>query len=171
MRLLVAAAVVQVLTAVLGSGSGWARALALVLTTVLVGLFLGGNSRLPGVPLIGLGLLLNVLVVVANAAMPVSVTAAARAGISRADLHLGSDALHEAIGPGTHLRLLADVVPVALPWRPQVVSPGDVLVVAGVALLSLSLRSAPRGRRSWSTTRPPPGRTRRPCPTEGVRGR
>ncbi len=134
-RLLVAAAVVQLLTSTLAPGSGLARGMALVLTTVLVGLFLAGNARLPGVPLMALGLLLNVVVVTANAAMPVSVDAAAKAGIARHELHLGSDAMREPTGAGTRLARLGDVVPVAMPRWPQVVSVGDVLVAAGVGLL------------------------------------
>ncbi len=149
-RLLVVAAAVQLATSTLAPGSGIARGLALVLTAALVGLFLLGNARLPGVPLMALGLLLNVAVVTANAAMPVSVEAAARAGISRADLHLGTDAMREPTGPGTRLARLGDVVPVALPGRPQVVSVGDVLVAAGVGLL---LVTAGRRRRSGQTPR------------------
>ena len=137
-RLLAAAAVVQVGTSVLVPGSGIARAIALVLTTVLVGLFLVGNARLPGVPLVALGLLLNGVVVGLNAAMPVSVSAAARAGIERSDLHLARDAMREPTGSDTKFAVLGDVVPVALPTRPQVVSPGDVLVAAGVGLLLLT---------------------------------
>ena len=109
-----------------------------MLTTVLVGLFLVGNARLPGVPLVALGLLLNVVVIGANAAMPVSVDAAARAGISRAELGLARDAMRVPTGPDTRLGSLGDVVPVALPRWPQVVSPGDVLVAAGVGLLLLT---------------------------------
>ncbi len=157
-RLLVAAAVVQLGTSALAPGSGVARWLALLLTTVLVGLFLAGNARLPGVPLMALGLLLNVLVVTANAAMPVSVPAAARAGIARHDLHLATDAMREPAGPGTRLGRLGDVVPVALPRWPQVVSVGDVLVAAGVGLL-LVTGGAPRRRR------PPRGQT----PSRAVR--
>jgi hypothetical protein len=137
-RLLAAAAVLQLGTSVLAPGSGVARLVALILTTLLVGLFLAGNARLPGVPLIGLGLLLNVLVVGLNAAMPVSVAAAGRAGIAAADLHLARDAMREPTGPRTHLAALGDVIPVALPGRPQVVSPGDALVAAGVGLLLLT---------------------------------
>jgi hypothetical protein len=153
-RLLVVAGVVQLGTSALAPGSGVVRAVALVLTTLLVGLFLLGNARLPGVPLVALGLMLNVVVVGANAAMPVSVSAAARAGISRADLHLDRDAMREPTGPATRLGVLADVVPVALPGRPQVVSAGDVLVAAGVALLLLtagSRRSQTPRRASRST--------------------
>jgi hypothetical protein len=150
-RLLAAAAVVQVGTSVLAPGSGAARVVSLVLTTVLVGLFLVGNGRLPGVPLIGVGLLLNLLVVGVNAGMPVSIAAAERAGISRADLHLARGALRGPTGPGTHLAALGDVVPGALPRWPQVVSVGDVLVAAGVALL-LVTGGAPRRRRPSGQT-------------------
>lgn len=143
-RLLVGAAVIQLVTSTLMSGLGVARGIALVLTTVLVGLFLAGNSRLPGVPLIGLGLLLNVVVIIANGAMPVSVSAAERAGLSRADLHLADDAMREPTGDATRLRVLGDVIPVAMPRWPQVVSPGDVLVAAGVGLLFVSAGSRRR---------------------------
>jgi hypothetical protein len=150
-RLLVAAAVVQLGTSTLVPGSGVARGAALALTALLVGLFVYGNWRVAGTPLIGLGLLLNVVVVTANAAMPVSVDAAGRAGLTRAELALGEDAMRERSTPSTRLSWLGDVVPVALPWRPQVVSPGDVLVAAGVGLLLVAARSRQtpsRARRS-----------------------
>ena len=156
-RLLVAAAVVQLLTSTLAPGSAVARGVALVLTTLLVGLFVVGNRRVAGTPLIGLGLLLNVVVVGANAAMPVSVDAAVRAGLTRGQLHLERDAMREEVRPGTRLPWLGDVVPVALPWRPQVVSPGDVLVAAGVGLLLVTARSrsrpgSPAGRSATAQT-------------------
>jgi len=155
-RLLVAAAVVQLVTSALAPGSAVARGVALVLTTLLVGLFVLGNRRVAGTPLIGLGLLLNVLVVGANAAMPVSVDAAERAGLTRG-LHLERDAMREEVGAGTRLPWLGDVVPVALPWQPQVVSPGDVLVAAGVGLLLVTARGrsrpgGPSGRSAWPQT-------------------
>jgi hypothetical protein len=150
-RLLVAAAVVQLAASALAPGSGLARGFALVLTTLLVGLFVVGNRRVAGTPLIGLGLLLNVLVVGANAAMPVSVDAAVRAGLSRSDLQLDSDALREPVTPATRLAWLGDVVPVALPWRPQVVSAGDVLVAAGVGLLLVAARGQTPRRAARST--------------------
>jgi hypothetical protein len=145
-RLLVVAAAVQVGTSALAPGSGAARLAALVLTALLVGLFVVGNRHVAGTPLIGAGLLLNVLVVAANGAMPVSLSAASDAGLSRAELGLARDAMREPVDDGTWLPLLGDVVPVSLPWRPQVVSPGDVLVAAGVGLLLVASgrRQAPR---------------------------
>jgi hypothetical protein len=151
-RLLVAAAVVQVGTSALAPASGFARAVALVLTTVLVGLFVYGNRMVAGTPLIGAGLLLNVVVVAANGAMPVSLPAAADAGLTRAVLGLDEDAMREPVDDDTRLALLGDVVPLTLPWRAQVVSPGDVLVASGVGLLLVSAggRQTPR-RRERST--------------------
>ena len=151
-RLLVAAAVVQIVTSTVAPGSGAARTVALVLTTLLVGLFVYGNRRVAGTPLIGLGLLLNVLVIGANAAMPVSLEAAERAGLSGSELDLDGDVLREPMTSATRLSWLGDVVPVALPWRPQVVSVGDVLVAAGVGLLLVTARIAQTPRRAPRST-------------------
>ena len=151
-RLLAAAAVAQVLVSTLAPESGVARTVALIVTTVLVGLFVYGNRHVAGTPLIGVGLLLNVLVVGANAAMPVSLHAADRAGLSRGELALAEDVLREPMTPATKLPWLGDVVPVALPWRPQVVSAGDVLVAAGVGLLLVTARVAQTPRRAARST-------------------
>jgi hypothetical protein len=88
-----------------------------------------------GVPLVTLGLVLNAAVVAANGAMPVSIDAAFRAGVPTGDIAAGLDARHEIAGRGTVWRRLGDVIPVPLPARPEVVSPGDVLVAAGLAEL------------------------------------
>jgi len=134
-RLLVVAALLQAGTTILAPGSAVARVLTLVLTVVLVGLFLGGNHRLPGIPLVAAGLLLNALVILANGAMPVSSTAASRAGLSGTSLHLDQDPLREQLDGNTRLGLLADRVPVPAPGWAQVVSLGDLLVAAGIGLL------------------------------------
>jgi hypothetical protein len=145
-RLLVAAAVLQLVSGALAPGSAAVRLPALVLSAALVGLFLAGNWQVAGVPLVTAGLLLNVVVVGLNFAMPVSTTAAARAGLTVAELHLGDDPFHEQAGPHTRLATLGDTIPLALPGRPQVVSPGDVLVAAGVGLLLVLGGARPRRR-------------------------
>lgn len=109
----------------------------LLLSAALAGVFLALNRRLAGVPLVTLGLLLNALVVTANAAMPVSRYAAARAGVNFATAAPATDPRHQAAGDGTRLAALGDVVPVALPPHREVVSPGDCLLAAGLALLVL----------------------------------
>jgi hypothetical protein len=97
--------------------------------------FCARNVRVAGVPLVSSGLLLNAVVVGANGAMPVSIVAAYHARVPIAAISAGTDARHEIAGVGTALPWLGDVLPVPLPVRPEVVSAGDVLVVAGLAEL------------------------------------
>jgi hypothetical protein len=105
------------------------------------------NIRLSGVPLITLGLLSNALVVALNGAMPVSIDAAARANVPIAAIAAGDDARHSIAGRGTALRTLGDDIPLPVPWRPEVVSPGDALIAAGIGEFVL-LGMRPRRRRS-----------------------
>ncbi len=151
--LLVVAAAVQVIVALWPAAQEWPRLAALAVSALLVALFLAANRRLPGVPLIGLGLLLNAAVVAANGAMPVSLRAAAAAGIRPADVRLEGDGLRETASDGTRWSLLGDTIPVALPRFPQVVSPGDLLVAAGVGLL-LSVGGWPHDEPSPNPTSP-----------------
>ena len=130
--LVVAALVVQLGGTLVG---GPVHPAALVVSAGLVVVFLSRNRLLPGVPLVAVGLLLNAVVAVANGAMPVSQDAAARAGAALGPLVAGDDPRHELSGAATRLPLLGDVVPVPLPLRAEVVSPGDVLVTAGLAQL------------------------------------
>ena len=51
------------------------------------------------------------------------------------DVAGGLDSRHAVSDDGTRLPLLGDVVPVLLPLRPEVVSPGDVLIASGLAQL------------------------------------
>ena len=93
------------------------------------------NLRVSGVPLVTAGLVANAVVVGLNGAMPVSITAALRAGVPITTIAAGVDARHELAGRGTTWGALGDVVPVPFPVRPEVVSPGDVLVAAGLGEL------------------------------------
>lgn len=116
-----------------GGGRLYGAGLALSATAVAV--FLLANRAVQGVALVALGLLSNAVVVLANGAMPVSAHAATRAGVGLQDLLAEADPRHELADSTTALRPLSDVVPVALPVHPEVVSPGDVLVAAGLAQL------------------------------------
>jgi Family of unknown function (DUF5317) len=101
------------------------------------------NGSLGGVPLIALGLLLNLVPVVANAGMPTSEATLARAGVAVArPLPHRPDAKH-VLGPGTRLALLGDRLAVR-PLR-AVVSYGTVCELAGLFLLLqfLLLAAAP----------------------------
>lgn len=129
------------------AGSGTAYAVGLAVSAVAALGFCLRNLRIRGVPLVTLGLLLNAAVVGLNAAMPVSVAAAAHAGTPTTSIAEGTDPRHVIAGPSTRLRALGDVVPVPLPLWPEVVSPGDVLVAAGLAELLCLGMCGPRVRR------------------------
>jgi len=123
-----------------GTAGRVAYPVGLAVSAALVAAFLLANRGLAGAALLALGLLSNVLVVAANGAMPVSPTAAARAGVPLAAL-LG-DPRHELSTGSTRLAVLSDVVPVPLPVLPEVVSPGDVSVAAGLAQLVVAAMTA-----------------------------
>ncbi|MBC7372787.1 MAG: DUF5317 domain-containing protein [Frankiales bacterium] len=131
-RLVLAALLVQVAGSVVG---GPFYPVSLVASAVLVVSFLALNRGLRGTGLVALGLLANAVVVGANGAMPVSLDASARAGVSTQALLTGADLRHETSDRRTRLPWLADVVAVPLPLRAEIVSPGDVLVAAGLAQL------------------------------------
>lgn len=143
-RLLIVAAWLQLAPPFFAPDATTLHIVGWVASLVLVALCLLGNADLAGVPLIATGLLANVLVIMVNGAMPVSAAEAARIDISAERLNLERDPLREPMTASTKLAMLGDVVPVALPGQPQVVSPGDVLVAAGVALM---LVTGPRRRR------------------------
>lgn len=130
--LVVAALVAQVAGALVG---GPAYPLGLTVGAGLAAAFLLRNRGTRGTGLIGLGFAANALVVVLNGAMPVSLEASGRAGVTTQYLLTGEDPRHEVLDGATRLPLLADVVPVPLPLAPQVVSAGDVLVAAGAGQL------------------------------------
>ncbi len=156
-RLVVGAVLAQLLGSLVG---GPAYALGLIVSAVLIGRFLLVNRGVRGTGLLALGLLANALVVGLNGAMPVSLDAAGRAGATTQDILTGADPRHEIAGAGTTLRWLGDVIPVPFPVRPEVVSPGDVLVAGGLAQLVVAgmRRGQPRARHAHARSRARPVR-------------
>lgn len=137
-RLLVTAVALHAL-GVLG-GWLWEPMLPILvgLSWALLAFYAWVNRTIHGGLLIAAGLAANAAVLLLNGAMPLSESAAARAGADPATILATGD--YESIGPDTRLPWLGKVVPVAFPPRPEVVSPGDVSVAAGVAvLLSMGL--------------------------------
>jgi hypothetical protein len=100
------------------------------------------NARLPGVPLFALGLLLNLLVVLANLGMPVPAATLERAGISlEQPAPHRPDAKHVLERDGTRLGLLGDRLAVR-PLR-AVTGYGTVIELAGLFLLLQHLVRGP----------------------------
>jgi Family of unknown function (DUF5317) len=152
--------VFAVLGQVLGASLAWATnepgfyPVGLAISALAALAFCVRNLRLAGLPLVTLGLVLNALVVSVNGSMPVSVVAAARANVPTLEIAAGSDARHSIAGSGTKLRSLGDDIPVPLPLRPEVASPGDVLIAAGLGQLVV-LGMQPRRRRRKAGRRNP----------------
>lgn len=150
-RFVVAAVVAQAggaMVGVLGVGDPRrAYVIGLAVSAACALVFLARNRQVHGIALVTFGLVTNALVVAANGAMPVSIVAAYHARVPIAAIAAGTDARHDIAGVGTRLRWLGDVIPVPLPGRPEVVSPGDVLVAAGLAELVVL------GMMGWSTSR------------------
>jgi len=157
-RLVYAAVVVQLVGTLVG---GPLYPVGLAVSAALVAGFLLRNRGIRGTGLLAIGLLSNAVVVGLNGAMPVSEAAAGRAGTTTQDILTGADARHELADRDTRLRVLGDVVPVPVPWRPEVVSPGDIAVAAGLAqLVLLGMRSGVtlrgrhgRGVQPWTQSR------------------
>ncbi len=121
-----------------------------LLSTAGIALFLVINRDHPGMLLAGLGIVLNLLVIGANRAMPVSAAAARAAGAGVPSGELGLK--HEPMTEHTLLPWLGDVIPV--PVLGRVLSLGDVLLGAGIFFFVYgTMHLAGRGRhRSVSRT-------------------
>ncbi len=138
--LVLLAVAAQVLGAALG---GAAYRIGLAVSALLAAAFLASNRR-RGTALIALGLASNALVVGVNGAMPVRAAAAERLGLDLAVIAGPEHPRHQQMTSQTRLPVLGDVLPVALPVRPEVVSIGDVLLVAGAGqLVVLGMLSGP----------------------------
>jgi hypothetical protein len=103
----------------------------ILITNALVAVFLGRNWKLPGMGLAAGGMALNVVVITANGAMPVSLRAAEIAGLQGPPREPGMK--HEVLTDDTLLPWLADVIP--LPVLERLISVGDVLLALGIAWL------------------------------------
>lgn len=111
----------------------------LLFSNALVAVFLIANARLPGIAFAALGMVLNVIVIGANGAMPVSKKALETAGYEGELRDLGSK--HELLDDDTRVPWLGDVIPV--PYARAVISLGDVVLALGIAQL-VYRRTRPR---------------------------
>lgn len=122
---------------------------AYLLSMALVAVFCVLNWRVPGIPLLTLGLLLNSAAILANGgAMPASLEALRLAGLASTAQEVAAAVGSNSVlaGPGTPLWFLGDIwaIPAGLPFA-NVFSPGDVILGLGGAWFVFA-NSAP-GRR------------------------
>ena len=115
--------------------------LALSYTFLVV--FLISNRWIPGMPVMRIGLFLNLVVVLINGGMPVNATAIEHVGGDPATLAAEAPTKHHLQTDDDYLWWLGDVIPVAGPFG-DVVSIGDVLLYGGMVY---SITEIMRGRR------------------------
>jgi hypothetical protein len=102
---------------------------------LLVGLALV-NVRYAGMALVALGLLLNIVVVGANAGMPVALEVVGAAESQEAHASLAESPLHVPADAETRLGFLGDIVAVPLPQSMGgLISAGDLLLAAGAGVV------------------------------------
>lgn len=95
-----------------------------------------GNIKLPGFKLIFIGILLNLIVIIANGGqMPVSAKALQQSGLSSYQevLKRGEYLTHKLLDKDTKLKFLADILYIKKPYpRSTAFSIGDVFIAMGV---------------------------------------
>jgi uncharacterized protein DUF5317 len=119
---------------------------SLIASYVFLLMFTLANVRAPGIPLILIGLALNLAVIAPNGGMPVSRDALVRSGQASTleDLRSGGGVKHHLEGPGDVLRPLSDIIAIGAPID-QVASVGDAFVYAGLIwLVVVVMRGAKR---------------------------
>lgn len=119
----------------------------LLASHVGVALFLGLNWKLPGMALAAVGFALNVIVIGANGAMPISDRAAEIAGLEGFD-EFGIK--HEPLDNDTALPWLADVIPI--PGTGKIISVGDIALAAGIGWLVYRRTTTDDGREAEPAT-------------------
>lgn len=120
---------------------------ALVLLLISMGIiavFLLLNLKVAGMALAAAGLVLNVVVIAANGAMPVHAPSAEAAGVPISSEEGGVK--HEVMTDSTRIAWLGDAI--AVPLFKTVISLGDVLLALGLALFVYRAARGPAGRRS-----------------------
>ena len=125
-------------------GEGVLYAILALSQLAVLGWVVANRSR-PGMALIGLGLLMNAVVIGANGAMPVDPEAIDRLGIGPVEVTPGK---HEPLTDDTRLAWLADVIP--LPPIRTIVSVGDIVLAAGLLPLVHHLMSGQERARGGS---------------------
>lgn len=118
----------------------WYQVLIILAMLVAMVLLLK-NRHLPGIKLIFFGLILNFVVMAANGGrMPVSQWAAVVSGQADylPELISGTSCRHVLLGPDTHLKFLADIIPLPSFYPvARVLSAGDLFIFAGIIRLTV----------------------------------
>ncbi len=122
------------------AGRGWGFVKSNILyihslSYILLLIGLGFNYKKFSFRIMGLGVILNFIVILANGGqMPVSLEALETLGMTRniSLISEGSDIVHSILSPTVRLRYLADIMPFGRKgFLPSVISIGDILMSIG----------------------------------------
>lgn len=142
------------LDAAAGRGQIWvgeARIYLHLLSYLMLFLAIYLNWSIPGMKLIGFGILMNFVVIAANQGMmpvrgdllPLEIQSA---------LDSGRSGTHGIIGPETRLKYLADIIYLPLPYQKSLLSFGDIAMDLGAFLLIFLGMKTPRGKDYYKFT-------------------
>ena len=142
------------IAALSGTGGSFGWTVTVATSLPLVAFFIV-NRSVPGTLVVGIGFLLNLVVITLNRAMPVSPDAAQAAGVPITREIQGPR--HEVLTEHSLLPWLGDVVP--LPPLDTVVSIGDIVLAVGIGYMLFRAALAPRdqGVRTASGSEPAAG--------------
>lgn len=143
--LIMSAAIIMTASQILGKRLYFISGCALAIQGVVFSLMLAGlwfNRKYLGIKVIGLGCFLNALVIMLNnGKMPVSYDALAKANLAAETLE--GDFKHYIVdlSQGVKLAFLADAInpPLFLGYLNKIVSIGDLVVAAGLFLLTMQI--------------------------------
>jgi len=120
-----------------------------VLIYVLLFLFVSRNIKIKGVAIIGVGFLLNMIVIIANKGfMPVDIAMGIKYNFEHTLYDLQYQHLfgHNILTELTKLPILADVINIPPPYFwPKTISVGDVFIDLGLIILLLSICFSKKG--------------------------
>ena len=135
-----------------GSGStarAWGEGL-LIASFALLTVFVGANLRVPGMPVLAVGFVLNIVAIAVNGGMPVSdhalrVAYGSDYAEQRRELVGSAGAKHHLAGPSDTVEFLTDVIAIPSPVH-LVISAGDAVsfVGAGWVVAAATLGNARR---------------------------
>jgi hypothetical protein len=117
------------------SWSEWAGVAMVLFSYILLMILVALNRTAPGMWIVGLGVLMNFVVIAANGGMPVLAGAAEVAsGFTVTDPDLTGTFKHVPLDESSHLTFFADVIPLRFAGIGEVISLGDVFLALGLGV-------------------------------------
>lgn len=124
--------------------SGYAGTLTWVFLSLILAALLFRSGSVPGTHLMGVGISMNVLVVLMNGFMPISAVSGAALGHSLVNVAVDSRGIYAVAGSNTLVEFLGDTLPLSFLGKALVLSAGDVLLAIGVVELVARSMTGPR---------------------------